>query len=198
MGASRWSLRVVSVIATAMLACLFLSGASLAQDDAKGKSKGKGKGKGKGPEIVELDLGKLPPDLAKAIRDRLQSQGHEEKKAKDKKGKKDMTEQYGQKGYQGQKGHQDEYKGKDKKGKGKGKTISLADAIRAAEAQGAGEAVKAERKTKDGVTQFKVELLARDGSKSKIALDARGRVLDSGKEPADKDKKKGKKKGKED
>jgi hypothetical protein len=159
----RWSLRLLAVVGLAMLTCILLSANGRADD---GDAKDKKKGKGKGPEIVEIDLNKLPPALARELRERLQTPATEPKKDK-----------------------------KDKKGvgkKGKDKTINLIEAIRIAESAGVGEAVKAERKSKDGVTQFKVELRSSSGEKTKLALDERGKRL----EPDPKDTKKGKGKGK--
>jgi hypothetical protein len=165
----RWPLRVLSVIGLAMVACVLFSGLGTA---AQGELKDKGKkGKGKGPEIVEIDLSKLPPSLARELRDSLRTPGTPEPK-KDKKDKKDKK------------------KGEDKKSKGK--TINLMEAIRIAQSNANGEAVKAERKTKDGLTQFKVEVLSSSGEKSKIYLDDRGKRLES--DPKDDKKGKGKKK----
>lgn len=140
------------------LACLagLLLGLTLCLSGPTFAQKGEGKGKGKGqPEIVEVDLSKLPPGLAMLIRDALKAP---EPKAKEKGKKKDDGK-------------------KDKDGKKKAKDISLTDAIRIAETVSKGECVKAERKSKDGQTQFKLEVLARDGSKERLTLDARGNVL---------------------
>jgi hypothetical protein len=150
---------------------LCLSGPTFAQ---KGEGKGKGKGKAQA-EVVEVDLSKLPPGLAQQIRDALKAP---EPKAKEK-GKKDD-------------GKKDK---KDKDAKKKAKDISLTDAIRIAETVGKGECVKAERKSKDGQTEFKLEVLTRDGSKERLTLDPRGNVLQQDQKGGKKkdDGKKGKK-----
>lgn len=136
------------------------------QQPEKGKGK-KDKGKSE-PEIVQVDLNKLPPEIAKAIRD--QTAAPKQDKGKDKKDK------------------------KDKKGDVGSKSISLSDAIRIAEKSGFGTAVKAERKGESGDYHFKVDVLDKTGAKSKIKLDATGKLLEEKKGDDKKGKGKDKKK----
>jgi hypothetical protein len=53
--------------AAALLALAFVTVGSAADDDDKGKGKGGAGAKGKGSNVVQVDLSKLPPDLAKQL-----------------------------------------------------------------------------------------------------------------------------------
>jgi uncharacterized membrane protein YkoI len=76
------------------------------------------------------------------------------------------------------------------------KSISLTDAIAIAEKATKGTVVKAERKEEDGTVQFKLDVLDGKGGKSKVTLDASGKVTGTEKrgEEKDEDNKDGKKK----
>lgn len=52
--------------AAAVLAAALLAGPARAENDEGGKGKGKGKSEAK-PNIVQIDLSKLPPDVAKML-----------------------------------------------------------------------------------------------------------------------------------
>src|SRR5262245_58436192 len=109
-----------------------LVGLSLADDkDAKG-AKDKSK-----PNVVEVDLSKLPPDVAKQVLESLKK-------------KEDV------------------------------KPISLVEAIGIAEKAGKGQATKAERKGEGSETQFQVDVVGKDGEKTRISLSAAGKVVESG------------------
>ena len=169
----RWSYRILVGVSLAVVACSFLASAGWADRDDEKKEKGKGKGKA---EIVEIDLDKLPPGLAKELRAYLK----------------------GDQGQRGQKGDQDERKderkgkgekkkGEEKKGKGKGEmTLTLTDAIKIAEKQAKGEAIKAERRSKDGVVTFRVDVLV-GGEKTRVELDTRGKEIEAPKKKKEKD-----------
>ncbi len=158
-----------SLIRCASLFVVFASLTLLAAEEQPEKGKGK-KDKGKSePEIVQVDLSKLPPDVAKMIRD--QNAPVKEEKGKDKKDKKDK---------------------KDGKGEKAPKMISLIDAIGIAEKSGFGAAVKAERKGEPGEYHFKVDVLDSTGVKTKIKLDDTGKVLETETKKGDDKKGKGK------
>ena len=130
----------------------------------KDDPKGKGKGKDGKSQLVTVDLNKLPPDVAKQVLKALEP----DKKEAD--------------------------KGKGKgKGKGGAKSISLVEAITIAEKITKAQATKADRKDKDGVIEFKIDLLTKDGAKTKVTLDAKGQSL---KDPKDDPKGKPDPKGK--
>jgi uncharacterized membrane protein YkoI len=207
MDSSRRLWRLFGLTALLLAACLLLTSSSLADQQEKGKGKGKGKDKGI-TGIVQVDLSKLPPDLAKQVLAALAGTP-----APDKKGKKDDDEvKKDKKGDPKKKKAKDDddddevrkgKKGDDKKGKGAAMTISLADAVRIAEKHTQGEAFKAQRKGEGTAAQYKVEVLDRQGAKGNVTLDARGQVLDyatkGGKDdPKGKGKGKGKKGDKED
>jgi hypothetical protein len=74
------------------------------------------------------------------------------------------------------------------------KSISLADAIAIAEKATAGTVVKAERKDEDGKVQFKLDVIDGKGGKSKVTLDAGGKLTDTEKKGDEDKDEKGKKK----
>src|SRR5262245_58985401 len=59
------------------------------------------------------------------------------------------------------------------------KPISLTEAINIAEKAGKGQAIKAERKGEGADTQFQVEVVGKDGARSRISLNAAGKVQET-------------------
>jgi uncharacterized membrane protein YkoI len=160
------------------------TGTGFFEDDQKGKGKEDKKGKGKEDkkkeQVVTVDLNKLPPDLAKQLLKYLRD-AEEKGKGKEKGAGKGKD------------------KGKDKgaEKKGGGKVISLEEAIAIAEKLGKGKAVKAERKGEGSDASFKVEVVGKDGTKSKIQLNAQGETPEAiGYPKMEPEKKDGKKPGK--
>lgn len=74
------------------------------------------------------------------------------------------------------------------------KTISLSDAIAIAEKSSQGTVVKAERKEEDGTVQFRLDVLDGKGNKSRVTLDAGGKVTGTEKKGDEDKNEKGKKK----
>lgn len=74
------------------------------------------------------------------------------------------------------------------------KAISLADAIAVAEKTTKGTAVKAEREDEDGKVEFEIEVLDGKGGRTKLVIDASGKVISS-ETKGDKKKAKGDKGG---
>jgi hypothetical protein len=72
----------------------------------------------------------------------------------------------------------EEKKGKKKDGKSAASDVSLIDAIKAAERLNKGSAFKADRKGEPGEYRFKVDLVDRQGVKTKVTLDNAGKVVD--------------------
>jgi uncharacterized membrane protein YkoI len=127
---------VIAVVAIAAGFSLVSPVSAQDRDEQKGQqSTGKSKAKGKAPDIVEIDLNKLPPDLAKEIRDRLKKKS--------------------------------------------GPTISLIDAIKIVEATGKGEVERAARRLSKGETQFYVEINTGERHRTRITLNAQGKILSS-------------------
>jgi uncharacterized membrane protein YkoI len=127
-----WHLAIFAALTTVLL---LVQSASSDDEDQKGKGK---KGKSKAPDVVEVDLGKLPPDLARELRAQLQTK------------------------------------------KGKGRAISLTDAIKIVEAKGTGEVERASRKTsKSGETTFSIEVNTGERHRTRYTLDARGKITET-------------------
>jgi len=150
--------------AAAVVAGLGLASPSWADD--KGKDKGKG---GPKANIIQVDLNKLPPGLARQLMDlskgKYDSKGKPEAKKHDDKGRPGPATK-------------DDDKKKPGDKKGAGKAISLTEAIAIAEKVGRGQAVKAERKGEGADAQFKIDVVGRNDTRSKITLDAAGRVVE--------------------
>ena len=103
-------------------------GMTLAQDP-------KAKEPAKKPNVIEIDLSKLPPDVAKAVRDSLKA-----------------SEEV--------------------------KPLSLTEAIGIAEKSSKGQAVKAERDGDGADARFKIDVIAKDGTRSRINLNATGKPIE--------------------
>ena len=70
---------VIAVVAIAAGCSLVYPVSAQDRDEQRGQqSTGKSKAKSKAPDVVEIDLSKLPPDLAREIRDRLKKSGSKE------------------------------------------------------------------------------------------------------------------------
>src|SRR6516225_4206441 len=153
---------VIAVVAIAAGFSLVCPVSAQDRDEQKGQqSTGKSKAKGKAPDVVEIDLNKLPPDLAREIRDRL----------KKKSSSKESRE--GDKKKSGSKESRESAKKKSKK------SISLTDAIKIVEATGKGEVERAGRRVSKGETQFYVEINTGDRHRTRITLNAKGKILSS-------------------
>ena len=86
--------QVIAVVAIAAGFSLVCPVSAQDRDEQKGQqSTGKSKAKGKAPDVVEIDLNKLPPDLAREIRDRLKkkSSSKESREGDKKKSKKSIS-----------------------------------------------------------------------------------------------------------
>jgi uncharacterized membrane protein YkoI len=198
------------VLGMGVVTLLIVVSVSLA-DDKKGKPKND-----EGPSTTTVDLSKLPPDVAEKILDLVK-----EAKKSDKKGKKGPDgekpappKEEGKKGPEGEKPAPPK-KGEDKKGpegvkpappkeegkkgpdKKANKSISLTEAIGIAEKLGKGKATKAELKGHDEDAHYTVDVVNKDGEKSKIELTTAGKTRE-GKGPPKKDEKKKKPKDEED
>jgi len=170
-----------------LFASLTLGLIAAENDEFQEKGKGKGKGKGKS-EIVQVDLSKLHPGIAQYIRDQI---------GQDYKGKDEMKKGKGKGKGEAKSTPEPEPKKKaESKGKGKGKLISLADAISIGERSGT--VIKAERRGEAADATFKLEVLGSDGAKTRISLDANGRVIQDAQKKGDEKGKKGKGKGNQD
>ena len=153
---------MIAVVAIAAGFSLVCPVSAQDRDEQKGQqSTGKSKAKGKAPDVVEIDLNKLPPDLAREIRDRL----------KKKSSSKESRE--GDKKKSGSKESRESAKKKSKK------SISLTDAIKIVEATGKGEVERAGRRVSKGETQFYVEINTGDRHRTRITLNAKGKILSS-------------------
>ena len=153
---------MIAVVAIAAGFSLVCPVSAQDRDEQKGQqSTGKSKAKGKAPDVVEIDLNKLPPDLAREIRDRL----------KKKSSSKESRE--GDKKKSGSQGSRESAKKKSKK------SISLTDAIKIVEATGKGEVERAGRRVSKGETQFYVEINTGDRHRTRITLNAKGKILSS-------------------
>jgi uncharacterized membrane protein YkoI len=119
-------------VALALLAGLCWAAGGLAQEK-DGKSKAK-------PNIIEIDVSKLPPELAKQLLDSVKK-------------KEDV------------------------------KPISLVEAITIAEKAGKGQATRAEVKGQGAEAQFRVDLVTKDGTRTRMTLSAAGKVVESGEGP---------------
>jgi uncharacterized membrane protein YkoI len=124
---SSWSGRLL--LAGVILGGLCLAGASLGQDK-------KAADPAKKPTIIEVDLSKLPPDVARQLTEAL-------------------------------------------KAREEVKPISLSEAISAAEKAGKGQAIKAEREGESVETRFRIELVSKDGTRTRLVLGPSGKVIDS-------------------
>jgi hypothetical protein len=168
---------VVRFVIGAAVLSLCLNGPATA-DETKDKAKSD-----KQPLVVQIDINKLPPDVAKRLLE-IAGKGGDEK---------------GTKGKGDEPAPEPKKKGETKKSapKSSAKTISLTEAIAIAEKAGKGQAVKAERKGEGEETQFKVEVVGKGGEKSKIELSASGERRDAKEQPKESPTKKpGKKPGK--
>ena len=153
---------MIAVVAIAAGFSLVCPVSAQDRDEQKGQqSTGKSKAKGKAPDVVEIDLNKLPPDLAREIRDRL----------KKKSSSKESRE--GDKKKSGSKESRESAKKKSKK------SISLTDAIKIVEATGKGEVERAGRRVSKGETQFYVEINTGERHRTRITLNAKGKILSS-------------------
>jgi uncharacterized membrane protein YkoI len=75
------------------------------------------------------------------------------------------------------------------------KAISLTEAIAIAEKTAKGTATKAERQSEDGAVRFKIEVQDGKGAKTKLTLDAGGKVTGTEKKEGEDEKGEKKKKG---
>ena len=143
---------VSRAVAAALVLGLCLAGTARADEkDKKDKDKSD-----KQPTVIQLDLNKLPPDVAKRLLEIAGKGGSETAPAKRKGSEKGAA------------------KKTDETKKTGGKVISLTDAIAIAEKAGQGQAVKAERKGEGEDTHFNVEVVGKGGEKTKIELTATG------------------------
>jgi hypothetical protein len=117
------------------------------------------------PLVIHLDAGKLPPDLLRRLLEAARpAAGPVEVREPTPKGK--------------GKARRDEPPPAPA-----AKAISLIDAIKIAEKQARGEAVKAERKGDGPELKFKVDVLTSDGKRTKVELTAAGKIIEKDKEP---------------
>ncbi|MFN4261905.1 MAG: PepSY domain-containing protein [Gemmataceae bacterium] len=119
---------------------------------------GKDKDKDKKPNLVQVDLNKLPPGVAK----------HVEKAAREDK----APPAADQKPKPLEQAKKDDKKGPPKKD---GKSISLIEAISIAEKESGGTVIKAERKDHPE-PHFKVDVLDGKGNKTKLHVSTAGKV----------------------
>jgi len=142
--------------------CLGLnaSGAEEAQKEQQKKGK-----------IVEIDLSKLPPELAKRLEE-LSRAGKEEGQ-KGKKGPPKGFEKFGKKDFFQKKGFK---KGAEEKKPAEGKTLTLAQAIAVVEKLSKGEAIKAERRGEGSKAHFSIEIADSLGNR-RVELSSTGEVL---------------------
>src|SRR5262249_38573701 len=125
---------VIAVVAIAAGCSLVYPVSAQDRDEKRGQqSTGKSKAKSKAPDVVEIDLSKLPPDLAREIRDRLKKSGSKESREG---GKKKSDSKEHREGGKKKSGSKESREGGKKKSK---KSISLTDAIKVVEATGKGE-----------------------------------------------------------
>ncbi len=143
-----------------VLAAFTVGFAAAASDDDDDKAKKKKK-KGKGPEIVQVDLSKLHPGIAQYIRDTKGAITSGKTEPKKKKKKKEDDDD-------------DDQRGQNREGKA-GREISLADAIGIVERTGQGVVVKAERRKDADEHPFRIDLVSKDGVRTKVYLDRNGR-----------------------
>src|SRR6516225_9017146 len=179
---------VIAVVAIAAGFSLVCPVSAQDRDEQKGQqSTGKSKAKGKAPDVVEIDLNKLPPDLAREIRDRLKkkSSSKESRKGDKKKSgsqgsreadKKKSSSKESREGDKKKSGSKESRESAKKKSK---KSISLTDAIKIVEATGKGEVERAGRRVSKGETQFYVEINTGDRHRTRITLNAKGKILSS-------------------
>lgn len=133
-------------------------------DEPKATSPGDGK-----TIVIQIDASKLPPDVLKQLLALGTTSAKPEPGKKMEPGK----------------------KGASTPPPAAIKAISLAEALAIAEKTAKARATKAEQKDgKDGTVQFKVELTDAKGGKTKLTLDASGKVTETEKNDEDKDKKK--------
>jgi hypothetical protein len=181
-----WLVRRIWAIGVVVGLCLSGPGRAEAKkdkDDAKAKPAPKS-------QVVPVDLSKLPPDVAKRLKelgigapDKPAAKPEPAKPEPAKPAAKPEPAKPAAKPAPGNKlppGLAKKEKAEDKKpedGKGGGKAISLIEAIAIAEKSGHGKVVKAEAEEDDGTVQFKLELVGKDGKKSRIELDAAGKIL---------------------
>ena len=166
---------VIAVVAIAAGFSLVCPVSAQDRDEQRGQqSTGKSKAKGKAPDVVEIDLNKLPPDLAREIRDRLKKKSSsKESREGDKKKSSSKESREGDKKKSGSKESRESAKKKSKK------SISLTDAIKIVEATGKGEVERAGRRVSKGETQFYVEINTGDRHRTRITLNAKGKILSS-------------------
>jgi uncharacterized membrane protein YkoI len=179
---------VIAVVAIAAGFCLVCPVSAQDRDEQRGQqSTGKSKAKGKAPDVVEIDLNTLPPDLAREIRDRLKKKssskesdegdmkksGSKGSREGDKKKSSSKESRDGDKKKSGSKESRESVKKKSKKG------ISLTDAIKIVEATGKGEVERAGRRLSKGETQFYVEINTGERHRTRITLNAKGKILSS-------------------
>jgi uncharacterized membrane protein YkoI len=179
---------VIAVVAIAAGFSLVCPVSAQDRDEQRGQqSTGKSKAKGKAPDVVEIDLNKLPPDLAREIRDRLKKKsssnesGEGDKKKSGSKGsregdKKKSSSKESRDGDKKKSGSKESRESVKKKSK---KSISLTDAIKIVEATGKGEVERAGRRLSKGETQFYVEINTGERHRTRITLNAKGKILSS-------------------
>ena len=179
---------MIAVVAIAAGFSLVCPVSAQDRDEQRGQqSTGKSKAKGKAPDVVEIDLSKLPPDLAREIRDRLKKKsGSKESQegAKKKSGSKESGERAKKKSDSKESGERAEKKSGSKESREAGKkkskkSISLIDAIKIVEATGKGEVERAGRRVSKGETQFYVEINTGERHRTRITLNSKGKILSS-------------------
>jgi uncharacterized membrane protein YkoI len=109
------------------------------------------------PKVLQIDLDKLPPDLARALL-REVSQQEKAQSGKKKTGRRNRKTEM----------------------KGAADAISLTEAIAIAEKAGKGRAINASRKDGLDYTHFTVQVVAPDGTSTRYTLSARGSILKQG------------------
>src|SRR6516165_10362160 len=109
--------QVIAVVAIAAGFSLVGPVSAQDRDEQRGQqSTGKSKAKGKAPDVVEIDLNKLPPDLAREIRDRLKKKSSsKESREGDKKKSSSKESREGDKKKSGSKESRESAKKKSKK-----------------------------------------------------------------------------------
>jgi len=116
----------------------------------------------KTPKVIEIDISKLPPELAKQL---LEFSQRESAKAVE-----PMKTQKG-----------DNKNRKKAEMKGAPDAISLGEAVTLAEKAGKGKAISADRKDGLDYTHFTVQIVTSDGVRTQYTLSAKGVVLQQGK-----------------
>jgi uncharacterized membrane protein YkoI len=147
---------------------LFLAGLSLADD----------KNPPKKSNLVEVDLSKLPPDVARKLQEFLQQSAKEPYKDKGKGKGKPKAPEPAPLPTEKPKPSEPAPPPKEKAKPTVARNITLVEAITLAEKSGKGTATKAERKGEGSETFYRIEVTGSDGKKTRIELTLQGKVRD--------------------